>query len=85
MAATSGSPAAATIGPSKTLLPLGAPPISATGIGGEIDVSAYLTARAAALRERLVFASGRADKGDLDGVEIEDGKLYIARQDIDLI
>jgi len=61
------------------LLPLGAPPISATGIGGEIDVSAYLTARATALRERLVFVSGRADKGDLDGVEIEDGKLYIAR------
>ena len=36
-------------------------------------------ARATALHERLNFVAARAARGDLDGVEIEDGKLYIAR------
>jgi TnpA family transposase len=31
------------------------------------------------LHERLTFVAARADRGELDGVEIEDGKLYIAR------
>jgi TnpA family transposase len=31
------------------------------------------------LRERLTFVAERAARGDLDGVEIEDGKLFIAR------
>ena len=35
--------------------------------------------RAAALHERLNFVAARAARGELDGVEIEDGKLYIAR------
>jgi hypothetical protein len=35
--------------------------------------------RAAALHERLNFVMARAARGDLDGVEIEDGALYIAR------
>ena len=29
--------------------------------------------------ERLTFVAARAERGDLDGVEIDDGKLYIAR------
>src|SRR5271170_5647933 len=35
--------------------------------------------RSAALHERLTFVAARASRGELDGVEIEDGKLYIAR------
>jgi TnpA family transposase len=31
------------------------------------------------LHERLTFVAARAERGELDGVEIEDGKLYIAR------
>jgi hypothetical protein len=31
------------------------------------------------LRERLTFVAERAGRGELDGVEIEDGKLFIAR------
>jgi TnpA family transposase len=59
------------------LLPAGA--LQNMGIGGEIDPERYVAGRAAALRERLDFVAGRAARGELDGVEIEDGKLYIAR------
>ncbi len=31
------------------------------------------------MHERLTFVAGRAERGELDGVEIENGKLYIAR------
>jgi TnpA family transposase len=50
-----------------------------TEIDGETDPDRYVAARAAALHERLTFVAARADRGELDGVEIEDGKLYIAR------
>jgi TnpA family transposase len=49
------------------------------GIDGEADPSRYVTARSAMLHERLTLVAGRAARGDLDGVEIEDGKLFIAR------
>jgi len=38
-----------------------------------------MKARASALHERLNFVMARAALGELDGVEIEDGALYIAR------
>ena len=50
-----------------------------TSIGGEADPAGYVASRAATLHERLNFVADRASRGDLDGVEIEDGKLYIAR------
>ena len=53
-------------------------PISAS-IGGETEPSRYLTARAAALHDRLVFVGACAGRRKLDGVEIEQGRLYIAR------
>jgi len=56
--------------------PAGAPP---SGIGGEIDPERYVAARARLLHERLLFVAGRAGRGELDGVEIEDGSLYVAR------
>ena len=49
------------------------------GIDGEADPGRYIATRTAALRERLTFVAERAARGDLDGVEIEDGKLFIAR------
>ena len=49
------------------------------GIDGETDSGRYIAARTAALRERLTFVAERAARGELDGVEIEDGKLFIAR------
>lgn len=49
------------------------------GIDGETDPSRYIAARTAALRERLTFVADRAERGELDGVEIEGGKLFIAR------
>jgi len=49
------------------------------GIDGETDPGRYVTARTAALRERLTFVAERAASGELNGVEIEDGKLFIAR------
>ena len=49
------------------------------GIGGETDPDRYVAGRAATLHERLNFVAARAARGELDGVEIEDGKLYIAR------
>ena len=50
-----------------------------TGIGGETDPARYVAGRAATLHERLNLVADRASRGELDGVEIEDGKLYIAR------
>ena len=50
-----------------------------TGIDGETDPGRYIASRTAALRERLTFVAERAGRGELDGVEIEDGKLFIAR------
>ena len=49
------------------------------GIGDETDPDRYVAGRATALHERLNFVAARAARGELDGVEIEDGKLYIAR------
>jgi TnpA family transposase len=49
------------------------------GIGQETDPTRFMKARAAALHERLNFVMARAAHGELDGVEIEDGALYIAR------
>jgi hypothetical protein len=45
------------------------------GIDGETDPGRYVASRTAALRERLTFVADRAGRGELDGVEIEDGKL----------
>jgi TnpA family transposase len=49
------------------------------GIGRETDPERFMKTRAAALHERLNFVMARAARGELDGVEIEDGALYIAR------
>ncbi|HEY5300235.1 MAG TPA: Tn3 family transposase [Acetobacteraceae bacterium] len=49
------------------------------GIGDETAPDRYVAARAALLHDRLQFVATRAATGDLDGVEIEDGKLFIAR------
>ncbi|HJU16759.1 MAG TPA: Tn3 family transposase [Stellaceae bacterium] len=48
-------------------------------IGQETDPTRFVEDRAAALRERLNFVMARAARGELDGVEITDGALYIAR------
>jgi hypothetical protein len=61
------------------LLPAGSPEIASAKLGEQIDPSSYIADRAASLHERLTFVAARAERGDLDGVEIEDGKLYIAR------
>jgi len=50
-----------------------------TSIDGETDPGHYIASRTTALRERLTFVADRAGRGELDGVEIEDGKLFIAR------
>jgi TnpA family transposase len=50
-----------------------------TGIDGETDPGRYVATRTATLRERLTFVAERAARGELDGVEIEDGRLFIAR------
>jgi hypothetical protein len=49
------------------------------GIGQETDAQLFMEDRAAALHERLNFVMARATRGELDGVEIENGALYIAR------
>jgi TnpA family transposase len=59
------------------LLPAGSG--TATCIDGEADPDRYIATRTEMLRERLTFVAARAARGDLDGVEIEDGKLFIAR------
>jgi TnpA family transposase len=52
---------------------------AAHGIGGETDPARYVAARAALLHEQLTYVASRAARQELDGVEIEEGKLYIAR------
>jgi TnpA family transposase len=49
------------------------------GVDQEIDPNRYMSDRRAALHERLNFVMARAARGELDGVEIEEGNLYIAR------
>ena len=49
------------------------------GIGQEIDPSQFIKTRAAILHEQLNVVMRQAARGELDGVEIEDGALYIAR------
>jgi len=49
------------------------------GIDGETDPTRYIATRTAELGERLTLVAGRAARGELDGVEIEDGRLFIAR------
>ena len=56
--------------------PAGAP---ATAIAGETDPERYVAAQASLLHERLQSVAACAARGELDGVEIEDGSLYIAR------
>ena len=51
----------------------------AGGIGGETDTARYVAARAGLLHEQLTYVASRAARQELDGVEIEEGKLYIAR------
>lgn len=48
-------------------------------VDGETNPERYIAKRAAALNERLNFVAACAARGELDGVEIEEGKLYIAR------
>ena len=52
---------------------------AADGIGGETDPARYVAARAGLLHEQLTYVASRAARQELDGVEIEEGKLYIAR------
>ncbi len=61
------------------LLPVGSPEIASAKLGEQIDPNSYIAERAASLHERLTFVAARAERGDLDGVEIEDGKLYVER------
>ena len=61
------------------LLPAEPAGTSLPGIGGEVDPERYVTARARLLDEQLLFVAGCAGHGELDGVEIEDGSLYVAR------
>jgi TnpA family transposase len=49
------------------------------GIGDETDPGRYVADRTTILHERLNVVAHLAARGELDGVEIEDGKLYIAR------
>jgi TnpA family transposase len=49
------------------------------GIDGETDPGRYIATRTEALRKRLTLVAERAGRDELDGVEIEDGKLFIAR------
>ena len=49
------------------------------GIGQETDPARFMQLRAAKLHDQLNVVMARAARGELDGVEIEDGALYIAR------
>jgi hypothetical protein len=49
------------------------------GIAQETDPGQFIKAWAATLHEQLNIVMARAGRGELDGVEIEDGALYIAR------
>jgi TnpA family transposase len=48
-------------------------------INQEANPDRYMSDRAAALHRQLTFVMAKAERGELDGVEIEDGVLYIAR------
>jgi hypothetical protein len=48
-------------------------------INQEANPDRYMGDRAAALHRQLTFVMAKAERGELDGVEIEDGVLYIAR------
>jgi TnpA family transposase len=61
------------------LLPAGSAGTAPGGIAGEADPVRYVAARAGLLHERLQFVAACAARGELDGVEIENGSLYIAR------
>lgn len=61
------------------LLPPAAPVLGEPGINGETDCSDYIAARAELLHEQLTAVASRADRGELDGVEIDEGGLFIAR------
>lgn len=61
------------------LLPIDAPEIATMAINGARNPADYLARRADVLHERLARVAERAERGELDGVEIEDGTLYIAR------
>jgi hypothetical protein len=61
------------------LLPAEPAGTASSGIAGEADPVRYVAARAGLLHERLQFVAACAARGELDGVEIEDGSLYIAR------
>ena len=41
-----------------------------------MDPGRYIAARAVLLHERLLFVATCAERGELDGVEIEAGRLY---------
>jgi TnpA family transposase len=53
--------------------------MEAGAIGGETESDRYVAARGTLLHERLQSVAARAARNELDGVEIEEGKLYIAR------
>jgi TnpA family transposase len=53
--------------------------VDGSGIDGETDPDRYVAARGTLLHERLQFVAACAARSELDGVEIEEGKLYIAR------
>jgi len=61
------------------LLPAEAAGTPTVGIAGEADPQQYVAARAGLLHELLQFVAACAARGELDGVDIEDGSLYIAR------
>jgi TnpA family transposase len=52
---------------------------SSIGAHEETDPRRYMEDRTAALDEKLKLVMARASRGELDGVEIEEGNLYIAR------
>ncbi len=61
------------------LLPAGLAGVAMAGPAGETDPERYLATRAGLLHERLQFVAACAARGELDGVEIENDTLYIAR------
>ena len=61
------------------LLPVEPAGMPVAGIDGEADPDRYVAGRAGLLHQRLLFVAARAGRGELDGVEIENGTLYVAR------
>jgi hypothetical protein len=51
------------------------------GVDQENDPNRYMSGRAAALHDRLNFVMAQAARAELDGVEIEEGRLATARPD----